>query len=225
MEVCYCLEVHQGRQAPRELMHVLDGNIIMAKTGVFSNVPIRGADNQVHVAYSLVSLLYATFDVCIPDEQTSPLWGAFQVYDLRSSRRSKPAFECLALDSDLPGLSKDKYDLKPNLRAGRLRLEESGNRPTRADYRFIWDRDEVMAWRKLLSELVGYAKYVQSLVPEQPGVCVLTEMHEWCARERDRLQEELDQRKHGRIEATVQFAHHAGHLRRLLSRMLSLINT
>jgi len=82
-----------------------------------------------------------------------------------------------------------------------------------------------MAWRKLLSELVGYAKYVQSLVPEQPGVCVLTEMHEHCTRERDRLQEELDQQKHGRIEAAVQFAHHAAHLRRLLSRMHSLINT
>jgi hypothetical protein len=161
------------------------------------------------VAYQLATLLYASFDVRVPDSQDAPLWAALPVYENAHNRNHRLAPECLDLSAELaPGVSKDRYGLKPNLRASQFFFQDVGWDDAHPLHRTQWTPPTRMPWRDVLRMLVGYAKYAEARVPEdrRPPASVLAETRAYCARERARLQHQLVQRRLERIEATAALA-------------------
>ena len=132
--------------------------------------------------------------------------------------------------------------MKPRLRDGsadQFYIQNVGWPRGHDNHRYQWARAPVMNWRDILSELVGYTKYAESRVPdEKKPKSVLTEMHDYCTAEKERMKPQLIQRIHARQESIVTFgennpqgktegktAKKQAKLRLLHSRMQSLINT
>jgi hypothetical protein len=160
-----------------------------ANTGFFGAVP--GGDQQVQVAFPLVTLLYATFSVPLPRQGTTPLWPALITTDVDGE--SMPTFACLDLTARADGRLNDVYDLKPNLRRGVFLLSHPDQpRP-------------LVPWLGVLRMLVGYTKYVQSLVAPAPPFQALDEMSRLLALESERLQQELQDLIAQRTDETVQW--------------------
>ena len=167
------------------------------------------ADRQVLIAYQLATLLYATFDIRVPDKHDAPLWAALPVYENAHNNNHRLAPECLDLSAELaPGVSKDRYGLKPNLRASEFFFQDVGWDPTHPLHRRQWTPRTRMPWRDVLRMLVGYAKYAEALVPadQRPPASVLAETLAYCRAERARLQHLLEQRRLERIAATAALA-------------------
>jgi hypothetical protein len=237
-EALLCLRQHQMK-AKDSLDPPTVEDIVMLNTGQYRHLKTTGAPNQVHVAYSLVSLLYATFSIPVPTPQQTPVWGALPVYAFQNNFESKPAFECLDLTSNLvSGTSKDKYGLKPNLRADQFLTQDLGWDEHHYLHRTQWVRRQHMKWRDILSEIVGYVRFAESLVPDadKPAKSVLQEMRDYCTAERARRKDDLDMSVLARTEHTLDVARHFfeprkdftdkrhARLRQLLSRIQS-INT
>jgi hypothetical protein len=135
--------------------------------------PVPGGEGQLQIAFELVTLLYVTFMIPMPDRGTTPLWTQLVTRDVGAHRRylvdnpteSMPTLECL----DVSDATRDPYHLKPT-----LRLDHFAGRP-RPGFRF----PDVMPWVDVLRELVGYTKYAQSLLPDPVSV-PLEEMRRLC---------------------------------------------
>ena len=214
-EALLCLRQHQMK-ARDSLDPPTIEDIVTGNTGQYRNLKTPGAPNQVHVAYSLVSLLYATFSIPVPTDQQTPVWGALPVYAFQNNVESKPAFECLDLTSNLvSGTSKDKYGLKPKLHAGRFEIEDVGwedldriSDPPHPNHRIQWVRRQRMPWLHILSEIVGYVRFAESLVPDadKPAKSVLQEMRDYCTAEMARRRSDLDSSELARTVATLDMA-------------------
>ena len=227
-EAVLCLRNHQENHRSYEPLGPpeLGTDIVMLNAGQYRHLKTPGASNQVHVAYSLVTLLYATFNIPVPTPQQTPLWGALPVYAFANTTNSKPAFQCL-------GTSQDKYGLRQYLRAGKFRIENIGWDDTHPNHRIQWSRTQHMSWPDILSELVGYIRFAEALVPEdqKPGKSVLQEMSDYCTAERKRLQHDLDMNSLSKHVAVFDIANRVlnrtphkeiVHMRGLLSRMKEL---
>jgi hypothetical protein len=203
-EAVYCLQVQQG------IMSTSVGNMPIeniAAQPLMANsqharhrVPrhFESASGQVLVAYNLATLLYATFSIRVPGQQDTPLWGALPVYEITNNRNHWLASACLDRTSALPnGRSKDRYGLKPRLRADAFDIQNVGwGDPTHPHHRTQWTPATNMPWLQVLRELVGYTKYAEALVPadRRPATTVLAETTAYCTRQRELLQELLTRR-------------------------------
>lgn len=224
-EAVVCLRKHQQNHRSYEPLGPpeLGTDIVMRNTGQYPHLKTPGAPNQVHVAYSLVTLLYATFNIDVPTPQQTPLWGALPVYAFHSMTQSRPACQCL-------GTTQDKYALRQYLRKGQFRIEDIGWDDTHPNHRIQWSRRQRMPWPDILRCLVGYVRFAEALVPDadKPAKSVLQEMRDYCTAERERLQHDLEQNTLSTQMTMFQIAH--AHLTQkrvqaLLSRMHALINT
>ncbi len=183
-----CLFVHQGR------LKYLNGGVpeaVLANTGVGTTETIPGGDNQVHVAFPLVTLLYATFNVPIPERRADHLWRSLQVYERAPSTRFKSVFECLDLSRRGTGVRLDVHDLKYNLRHDIFEIHGVDDTSAYNNTRYRWDAQPVMPWLTVLTEVAGYTKYVQSQLKVQPSFCPLCEVRKECSLVRDELQERV----------------------------------
>lgn len=237
-DVVWCLSIHQNRwYAPMTGQQIYPAAVVLANTvSIVTGVPhgkiVPGGEHQVFVAFSLATLLYATFDIPIPDRNATPrcpLWDALQVYELNRVPVSRPAFECLDLTSRVnPAQSNDRHRLKPNLRNDVFditRFTNTSAEPTQ----YRWDAEPVMPWREVLRELAGYTKFAQAGLNPQPALDPLHEVREQCSAAIDKLQTELDKGVNRRVETTVDLVKHAvtpaQKLRLLRLRMQALIKT
>jgi hypothetical protein len=245
-EAVYCLQVQEGiirmsvgngpmqEFAPQPLI----ANTALARARVPSH--FTSAERQVLVAYNLVTLLYATFNIPVPDVEDTPLWFDLPVYEFSGNQNHWLASAWLDRSTALPdGSSKDKYGLKPRLRADRFDIHDVGwPDPGHAEHRTQWTPATRMPWLQVLRELVGYTKYAESLVPadRRPAASVLVETAAYCTRQRQHLQERLARRGDDLTLAThalakSKFEQEPGtqkktaKLRLLHARMHSLINT
>jgi len=100
--------------------------------------------------------------------------------------------QCLDLTPNADGVHNDPHGLKPNLRRGDFVLAGPHT-----------DVQPIMPWQQILRELVGYTKYVQSLVPLQPAFHALAEMSRLCALDSVRLRAELHDLEHTRNDQMV----------------------
>ena len=80
------LQVHQHRKclyirpAPDRAPNVVYMDRAVSTDDIVQREPVPGARNQVAVAFQLVALLYATFNIRIPARGTSDLWGSLVTY-------------------------------------------------------------------------------------------------------------------------------------------------
>jgi len=193
-----CLFVHQGR------FKNFVPEAVLANTGVGTTENIPGGNNQVHVAFPLVTLLYATFNVPIPERRSHDLWRSLQVYERAPSTRFESVFECLDVGRRGTGFKLDVHDLKYNLRHDIFEIYGVGDTSAYNNTRYRWDAQPVMPWLEVLKELVGYTKHVQSQLKVQPSFCPLCEVRKECGKVRDELlervkkihQEKLDRMVH-----------------------------
>jgi hypothetical protein len=240
-DVLWCLSIHQNRwYAPMTGQQIYPAAVVLANTvSMVTGVPhgkiVPGGDHQVFVAFSLATLLYATFDIPIPDRNATPrcpLWDALQVYELNRVGQSRPALQCLDLTSRInPAQSNDRHGLKPNLRADVFditRFTNTSAEPTQ----YRWDVEPVMPWRDILRELAGYTKYAQAGLNPKPALDPLDEVRKQCSAAVEKLQTELNDGVDRRVELTVGLVKHATtpaqtaqRLRLLRLRMQALIKT
>ena len=230
-DVRTCLTVHQGRWfQPFSRVSRYPLQPVLANT---SNAPsarhVRGGDGQVLVAFSLATLLYATFEIPIPDPQATPLWQVLKVYHRNTVL---PVFQCLDLNQGHvnPGRGNDHHGLKPNLHDDVFDINGVGNTNLSNRTKWSWDEQPVKPWRAVLRELAGYTKYAQAGLKTQPALCPLEEVRKLCTAAREHLQETLDRRATDRVATTVALAKHTIDtqtqiLRLLRCRMQSLLNT
>ena len=238
----YWLKVHQGRDRlyirPTGGPHGNGGPpqaVYRAQAVVTEDVAQRErvpeAENQIAVAFSLVALLYATFNIRVPARDTTPLWQSLVTYGYthgRDGQVHRPTLECLDVTVpativerraaharslperpwrdgyDLLPLINDVHELKPNLRAGIFRQR----RIIRAEdaARHSWDAQPVMSWRTVLAELVGYTKHAQKLLHEKHdnmSYCPLTEMRKLTDAEAVKLREQVEHCTRTRQDVTV----------------------
>jgi hypothetical protein len=143
IRLCNCLDFHRG-------IFARNPTVVMANThtDIFGAVP--GGDQQVHVAFLVVTLLYATFSVPVPQQGTTPLWPVLNTRDRSQPPITTPTFACLDLAARADGRLNDVYHLKPNLRRGVFIV-----RPPRPGQ--TW---RLVPWLRVLRMLVGYTKYV-----------------------------------------------------------------
>jgi hypothetical protein len=237
-EAVLCLRNHQQNHKKYEPLGLpeLEKDIVMRNAGQYVHLKTPGARNQVHVAYSLVTLLYATFNIDVPAPQKTPVWGALPVYAYQRKTEFKPAFQCL-------GTSEDKYGLRQYLRSGNFRIEDVHFDYGHPFHRIQWSPTRRMPWRDILAELVGYIRFAEALVPDtdKPPTSVLQEMRDYCTAEKGRLQHDLDMNLLSSQVATFDIAEEFlsrrphppapdsapadSRLTRLLTRMHTLINT
>jgi hypothetical protein len=153
---------------------------LLAGTMVFDWIVWRPEDteNQVEIAFHVVTLLYATFMIPVPPRDSTPLWTAMITRDNQVQYRppgstgTMPTLECLTLTPD-PAIH-DRHNMKQSLRLGEFGTIE------------LHQNVELLPWLDVLRELVGYTKYVQSLRPA-PAFTALEEMSRLCALETARL--------------------------------------
>ena len=221
------LKVHQGRE--RLYLPITKIPVIRTTSVVTQEAreTIPGAENQIAVAFSLVALLYATFNIRVPARDTTPLWQSLVTYGYthgRDGQVHRPTLECLdvtvpativerraAHARSLPErpwtdgydplpLINDVHELKPNLRAGIFRFRRVGRDEDAP--RHSWDAEPVMPWRTVLAELVGYTKHAQSLLAEK-SYCPLKEMRRLNEEAAARLRVEIEALQRTRQEVTV----------------------
>jgi len=241
-EAIYCLQVQQGimsRAVGNGPLEQLAPRPVIALTPIANTrVPryFASAKRQVLIAYQLATLLYATFDIRVPHQQDAPLWGDLPVYEISDTNNRWLASDCLDLTSLLPnGRTKDRYGLKPRLRADDFDIEDVGWDPTHPWHRTQWTPQTRVPWHDVLRMLVGYAKYAEALVPadQRPPASVLAETLAYCRAERARLQHQLELRRLELVEATAALArqHAREHLeqearmRRLTLRVQALFGS
>jgi len=192
-----CLFVHQGR------FRYLVPEAVLANTGVVFTENIPGGDNQAHVSFPLVTLLYATFNVPIPERRADRLWRSLQVYERAPSTRFESVFECLDVGRRGTGVKLDVHDLKYNLRHDIFEIYGVGDTSAYNNTRYRWDAEPVMPWLTVLAELVGYTKYVQSQLKVQPSFCPLCEVRKECGKVRDELQERVKKINQEKLDRMV----------------------
>ena len=190
-EILLCLQIHQGLK-----LRVAQPEAILANTNVCSRVP--GGSGQVHVIFPLVTLLYATFDIRVPHLRRINLWSALKVYitdPVGHTTSTVPTFECLDFKHCkkwYPG-DKDVHALKQNMRKDRFKFEKYP-----VDGRYRWSTETIMPWTTntsvptILTELVGYTKYVQSVYNIMPNFDPFTEMLSECSVEKELLQVKVE---------------------------------
>ena len=221
------LKVHQGRNRlylPITAFPAVRDTAVVTQE-VRETIPL--ADNQIAVAFSLVALLYATFNIRVPARGTTPLWQSLVTYGYthgRDGQVHRPTLECLDVTVpativerraaharslperpwtdgyDLLPLINDVHELKPNLRAGIFRFRRVGRDEDAP--RHSWDAEPVMPWRTVLAELVGYTKHAQSLLAEK-SYCPLKEMRRLNEEAAARLRVEIEALQRTRQEVTV----------------------
>ena len=192
-----CLFVHQGR------FKNFVPEAVLANTGVGTTENIPGGNNQVHVAFPLVTLLYATFNVPIPERRSHDLWRSLQVYERAPSTRFESVFECLDLSRRGTGFKLDVHDLKYNLRHDIFEIYGVGDTSAYNNTRYRWDAQPVMPWLTVLTEVAGYTKYVQSQLKVQPSFCPLCEVRKECSLVRDGLQERVKKINQEKLDRMV----------------------
>jgi hypothetical protein len=236
------LKVHQGRSclyirptggphglvAPPEAVYRAEA---VVTEDVAQRETVPGAHNQAAVAFSLVALLYATFNIRVPARGTTPLWESLVTYGYthgRDGQVHRPTLECLdvtvpatreerrtAHARSLPtrpwrdgyvGLNpiNDVHELKANLRAGIFRIRRVID--DRDSAKHSWDAQPVMPWRTVLAELVGYVKHAQSRLRvkhEQMSYSPLTEMRRLAEAEVAGLRVVIEDLTRTRQEVTV----------------------
>ena len=135
--------------------------------------------------------------------------------------------QCLDLTPNADGVHNDPHGLKPNLRRGDFVIAGP-----------LADVQPIMPWQQILRELVGYTKYVQSLLPD-PVSAPLEEMRRLIALDAARLRELLANGRndavvtliqHGEVVPATEHAAPGGdqtltNPTQMLARMHSLINT
>ena len=232
------LKVHQGRVClyirPTGGPHGNGGPpqaVYRAQAVVTEDVAQRErvpeTENQIAVAFSLVTLLYATFNIRVPARDTTPLWQSLVTYGYthgRDGQVHRPTLECLDVTvpativerraaharslperpwrdgyDPLPPMN-DVHELKPNLRAGVFRIRRVIDRDDIP--RHSWDAEPVMPWRTVMAELVGYTKHAQSLLAEK-SYCPLKEMRRLNEEAAARLRVEIEALQRTRQEVTV----------------------
>ena len=175
-DVFCCLSVHLGffNLVPTAVMLVNDDN---SRSFNFTNVLGVSAEGQVAIVFPLVALLYATFDIPVPQRE-APLWSMMtyptddwdHVFPGAKPRVEVPVFECLDLENDAawcPG-NKDAHGVKQNLRDNVFFRQSAEMLPT-------------MPWTTALKELVGYTKYVQSVHAKSGSFDPISAVQEHCA--------------------------------------------
>jgi hypothetical protein len=187
----------------------------------------------VFVAFSLATLLYATFEIPIPERGATDLWQALQVYEQTRNPRVVPVFQCLDLVVNVnTGRPNDHHGLKPNLHDKNFVINGVGNTEAWNRTKYFWDEHPVKPWRAVLRELAGYIKHAQARLTAQPALCPLDEVRRLCTPAREHLQQKLKDRAHDRVAATVSLVKDAVDpvdqrqtLRLLRFRMQSFMNT
>jgi hypothetical protein len=143
-EAIYCMQVKQGifasagnGQAAQLTPHPFIANSPISRArvpGLFAS-----AKHQVLIAYQLATLLYATFDIRVPNKQDTTLWGDLSVFEINGNQNPWLASDCLDLTSPLPsGRTKDRYGLKPRLGENKFFFEDVGWDPTHPYHRTQW---------------------------------------------------------------------------------------
>jgi hypothetical protein len=163
---------------------------------------IQDADNQLMLAFHIVTLLYATFSIPLPRPEATRL-RALMSHDSYPSTLSLPLFDCLDLTPREGRLNPDAHGLKPNLRDDVFEMHGIGDTSAFNNTRYRWDAQPVMTWRTLLAELVGYTKHVQSLFIHTPAFCPLQEVRNECAEARQLLQQQLEDITRKKQDLTV----------------------
>jgi hypothetical protein len=180
-----CFLVHQGRMftdtAPQALL---------ANTRIDYLPQIHNADNQLELAFHIVTLLYATFSIPLPGPEATRL-RALMSHETYPETITLPLFHCLDLTPHEGRLNPDAHGLKPNLRDDIFEMHGIGRTEAWNNTRFKWDAQPVMPWRTLLAELVGYTRHMQSLFIHTPAFCPLQEVRNECAEARKLLQQKL----------------------------------
>jgi hypothetical protein len=195
-DVRTCLTVHQGgwinhfTNVSAYPLQPMSANTPNAQYGTpYGREYVPGGDGQVFVAFSLATLLYATFEIPIPDRQATPLWEA-----LRVSHRGRvvPVFQCLDLAYSVNrGRRNDYHGLKPNLHNDVFVINGVGNTNRSNRTKWKWDEQPVKPWRAVLCELAGYTKYAQAGLPHKPALCPLDEVRKLCSQARQQFQQKL----------------------------------
>jgi hypothetical protein len=244
-EARLCLQAHQGRMKHR---YDLDAKVVLANPRKFAGLVTPGTPNQVHLAYSLVCLMYATFEIPVPTSTASPLFGAHTVHNQFDPKQIWSALACLSPSTTEH--TKDKYGLRHNLRVNEFRIQNCSYSEDdmyyAAYHRYQWEPTTLMPWADILCELVGYTRYAEALVPDKPPVSVLAEMRDYCTDMRTGLLKRLDTLKRDKQLAIFDMAERPKHppaephtapephttpeartapLRLLRWRMFSVINT
>ena len=70
-----CLQIHQGRRPHYGAAEAVLANADDIMTESYGQVP--GGAGQVRIDFALVTLVYATFNIDIPRQQTDQTWSAF----------------------------------------------------------------------------------------------------------------------------------------------------
>jgi len=192
-----CFRVHQGRMFTEEAPRAL-----MANTHVDWIPRIHDGNNQLELAFHIVTLLYATFSIPLPRPEATRL-RALMSHDSYPSTLSYPTVDCLDLTPREGRMNLDVHGLKPNLRDDVFEMHGIGDTSAFNNTRHRWDAQPVMPWRTLLAELVGYTRYVQSLFIHTPAFCPLQEVRNECVETRKLLQEKLSDLTRKKQDLTV----------------------
>lgn len=243
-DAIWCLIVHQGRwRQPLPPGQILPTDpmwpalVVRANTdsymfGCPEGKHVPGGDGQVFVAFSLATLLYASFEIPIPERGATPLWDALQVYEQPGNPRVVPAFQCLDLASPVyPGRPNDGHGLKANLVDNAFIINGLASTAASNRTKYFWDERPVKPWRAVLRELAGYVKHAQARLPAQPALNPLDEVRRLCTAAKEDLQQKIKDRAHARVHATVNLVKDAvdntpqeQRLRLLRVRMQALLN-
>ena len=215
-DAIWCLVVHQGRwRQPLPPGQIWPTNTIWPPLVVRANTDsymfgcpegkhVPGGDGQVFVAFSLATLLYASFEIPIPERGATPLWQALLVYGQDRNRTTVPAFQCLDLASPVyPGLPNDRHGLKPNLVDNAFVINGLGHTEGYNRTKYFWPEQPVKPWRAVLRELAGYVKHAQARLPAQPALNPLDEVRRLCTAAKEDLQQKIKDRAHARVAATL----------------------
>ena len=87
-----CLQIHQGRRPHYGAAEAVSANADDIMTESYGQV--TGGAGQVRIDFALVTLVYATFNIDIPRQQTDQAWSAFYVRERETPMRVVPTFEC-----------------------------------------------------------------------------------------------------------------------------------
>ena len=240
-DAIWCLIVHQGRwRQPLAANQILPTHTIWPALVVRANTDstifgcpqgklVPGGDGQVFVAFSLATLLYASFEIPIPERGATDLWQALLVYGQDRHRTTVPAFQCLDLASPVyPGRPNDRHGLKANLVDDAFIINGLTSTSARNRTKYFWAERPVKPWRAVLRELAGYVKHAQARLPAQPALCPLAEVRRLCTAARQDLQTKINDRADHRVAATVSLVKDAvdnqKQLRLLRVRMQALLN-
>jgi hypothetical protein len=197
--VAACLSVHLGR------LRMFRGAVLLvndegSQFHEMGEVPLPCDHSQVQIVFPLVTLLYATFNIPVPPRPPKmgvnlwsllmfPTESIYHVFPKAKPLQRVTRFECLDLENDAqwcPSKNKDTHGLKQNLRNNIFyRRPGSSDKSTMP---CTYDTTE----QTVLTEIVGYTKYIQSVHAKAGSFDPLVTVGEHCASCILSLEEEED---------------------------------